>query len=75
MARVESLSVPQFNLWERLKTFVNSELVNILAALLFLLLAIFLLYPILAVLIKSIKGLDRLCPITLNFANIISISD
>jgi iron(III) transport system permease protein len=56
MAKAESYSIPQSGLWERLKTFVNAELVNILAALLFLLLAIFLLYPILAVLIKSIKG-------------------
>src|SRR4030043_1233672 len=56
MAKVESYSVPQSNLSERLKTFVNAELINILAAILFLLLAIFLLYPIIAVLIKSIKA-------------------
>ncbi|NWG01927.1 MAG: iron ABC transporter permease [Syntrophaceae bacterium] len=55
MAKAESYSVPQSNVWERLKTFINAELINILAAILFLLLAIFLLYPILAVLIKSIR--------------------
>ena len=56
MAKSEALSIPRSNPWERMKTFVNAELINILAALLFLLLAIFLLYPIVAVLIKSIKG-------------------
>jgi iron(III) transport system permease protein len=56
MAKIEALTVPQKNLWEKLKAFINAELVNIMAAILFLLLAIFLLYPILAVLIKSIKG-------------------
>lgn len=52
----EILSIPQRNLWEKIKTFINAELINILAAILFLLLAVFLLYPIFAVLIKSIKG-------------------
>ena len=56
MARAETLYGPQTSLWERTKTFVNSELVNIFAATLFLLLVIFLLYPIVAVLIKSVKG-------------------
>jgi iron(III) transport system permease protein len=56
MAKTEALYVPQKNLWEKLKAFINAELINILAGILFLLLAIFLLYPILAVLIKSIKG-------------------
>lgn len=56
MAKAESYSVPSSGLGERLKTFINAELINLLAAILFLLLAIFLLYPILAVLIKSIKG-------------------
>jgi iron(III) transport system permease protein len=56
MAKTEALYVPQKNLWEKLKAFINAELVNIMAAILFLLLAIFLLYPIFAVLIKSIKG-------------------
>ncbi len=56
MARAESSYLPQASLSERLKTFINAELVNIFAALLFLLLVIFLLYPIIAVLIKSVKG-------------------
>ncbi len=56
MAMAEILSIPQRNLWEKIKTFINAELINILAAILFLLLAVFLLYPIFAVLIKSIKG-------------------
>jgi iron(III) transport system permease protein len=56
MARAETLIVPQPNLLEKIKNFINAELINIFAALLFLLLAIFLLYPIIAVLIKSIKG-------------------
>jgi len=40
----------------RVKDFLNANMVNILAAFLFLLLAFFLLYPILAVLIKSFRG-------------------
>jgi len=60
MAMAEILSIPQRNLWEKIKTFINAELIHILAAILFLLLAIFLLYPILAVLIKSIKGPEGL---------------
>lgn len=39
-----------------LKDFVNANLVNILALLLFLLLAFFLLYPIMAVFVKSVWG-------------------
>lgn len=42
----------------KVKDFLNANLVNILAAILFLLLAFFLLYPIIAVLIKSIRGPD-----------------
>ena len=56
MARAETWEVPQASPAERLKTFVNANLIHIFAVLLFLLLALFLLYPILAVLIKSIKG-------------------
>jgi len=56
MAKAEAFALPESTLWERIKTFVNAELINILAVLLFLLLAFFLLYPILAVLIKSIRG-------------------
>jgi len=40
----------------RVKDFLNANMVNILAAFLFLLLAFFLLYPIFAVLIKSFRG-------------------
>jgi len=39
----------------RVKDFLNANLINILAAFLFLLLAFFLLYPILAVLLKSVR--------------------
>jgi iron(III) transport system permease protein len=56
MAKPESLSISRSNPGERVKVFVNAELINIVAALLFFLLALFLLYPIVAVLIKSIKG-------------------
>jgi iron(III) transport system permease protein len=56
MARAETWEVPQASPAERIKTFVNANLIHIFAVLLFLLLALFLLYPILAVLIKSIKG-------------------
>ena len=56
MANSETLSIPQSHPLGRLKTFVNAELLHILAAVLFLLLALFLLYPILAVLIKSVRG-------------------
>ena len=40
----------------RVKDFLNANLINILAAFLFLLLAFFLLYPIIAVLLKSVQG-------------------
>jgi iron(III) transport system permease protein len=40
----------------RAKDFLNANLTNILAAFLFLLLAFFLLYPIIAVLLKSLRG-------------------
>jgi len=40
----------------RVKDFLNANLVNLLAAFLFLLLAFFLLYPIIAVLLKSLQG-------------------
>jgi len=56
MAKGEVLAIPKSNHWERIKAFINAELINILAGILFLLLAYFLLYPILAVLIKSFKG-------------------
>ena len=56
MTRAETWEVPQASPAERIRTFVNANLFHIFAVLLFLLLALFLLYPILAVLIKSIKG-------------------
>ena len=56
MARAETLYGSQSSLQDRIKAFVNAELVNIFAAVLFLLLVIFLLYPIAVVLIKSVKG-------------------
>jgi len=56
MARAETWEVPQASPAERIKTFINAHLIHIFAVLLFLLLALFLLYPIFAVLIKSIKG-------------------
>jgi iron(III) transport system permease protein len=42
--------------WDWALGFVNANLINILAACLFLLLAFFLLYPILAVLLESVRG-------------------
>ena len=45
MAKAEPLYIPQQSLREKIKTFINAELINILAAILFLLLAVFLLYP------------------------------
>jgi len=56
MTRTETWAVPQPSPAERIKTFINAHLIHIFAVLLFLLLALFLLYPIFAVLIKSIKG-------------------
>lgn len=44
--------------WRGLARFLNAHLVGLLAAALFLLLAFFLLYPIAAVLIKSVRGPD-----------------
>jgi len=44
------------SLWYRVRAFINANLVNIFAGGLFALLAIFLLYPILAVLAKSLWG-------------------
>ena len=40
----------------KIKDFLNAHMIHILAAFLFLLLAFFLLYPIIAVLIKSLRG-------------------
>ncbi len=56
MARAETLALPQSGFGGRIRTFVNAQMINLFAVVLFLLLAIFLLYPIFAVLIKSFKG-------------------
>lgn len=56
MATAELSVKLQSSSGSRVKDFLNANLVNILAALLFLLLAFFLLYPILAVFIKSFRG-------------------
>ena len=56
MANAEGLFLPEATFRDRTRTFVNAQLINIFAAVLFLLLALFLLYPILAVLMKSVKG-------------------
>jgi iron(III) transport system permease protein len=56
MATAE-LSVPvQASSGRKVKDFLNANMINILAAFLFLLLAFFLLYPIIAVLLKSFRG-------------------
>jgi len=56
MATAELSVKLQSSSGSRVKDFLNANLINILAAFLFLLLAFFLLYPIIAVLIKSIRG-------------------
>lgn len=56
MASAEGVTAAHASVWERAKAFANVNLIRIFAATLFLLLAVFLLYPILAVLLKSIRG-------------------
>ncbi|MFH0798949.1 MAG: hypothetical protein V2A66_02065, partial [Pseudomonadota bacterium] len=56
MATAELSVKLQASSGSRVKDFLNANMVNILAAFLFLLLAFFLLYPIVAVLIKSVRG-------------------
>ena len=56
MATAELSVKLQSSSGSRVKDFLNANMVNILAAFLFLLLAFFLLYPIIAVLIKSVRG-------------------
>jgi iron(III) transport system permease protein len=56
MAAAELSVKLQSSSGSRVKDFLNANLIHILAAFLFLLLAFFLLYPILAVFIKSIRG-------------------
>jgi len=50
--------VPGRSLWYKVRAFLNAKLVNIFAGGLFTLLAIFLVYPITAVLVKSFWGED-----------------
>jgi iron(III) transport system permease protein len=56
MATAEGSVKLQARSCRRAKDFLNANLTNILAAFLFLLLAFFLLYPIIAVLLKSLRG-------------------
>ena len=56
MATAEGSVKLQARSGRRAKDFLNANLTNILAAFLFLLLAFFLLYPIMAVLLKSLRG-------------------
>jgi len=56
MATAELSVKLQASSGSKLKDFLNANLVNILAAILFLLLAFFLLFPIVMVLIKSFRG-------------------
>ena len=58
MATAELSVKLQSSSGSKVKDFLNANLVNILAAILFLLLAFFLLYPIIAVLIKSVWGTE-----------------
>ena len=58
MATAELSIKLQSSSGSKVKDFLNANMINILAAILFLLLAFFLLYPIIAVLIKSIRGPD-----------------
>ncbi|MBW2544134.1 MAG: iron ABC transporter permease [Deltaproteobacteria bacterium] len=56
MAATATLYHAQLTGWERIKEFFNAKFINILALSLFLLLAVFLLFPIFAVLVKSFQG-------------------
>lgn len=56
MAQAELSLKLQASSGSRIKDFLNANLINILAAFLFLLLAFFLLYPIIAVFVKSFRG-------------------
>ena len=51
-----AVSTPQLNLWYRVRAFLNAKLIHIFAGGLFTLLAIFLIYPIVFVLLKSLWG-------------------
>jgi len=53
MATTDVTNYSHLTGWERVKEFINAKFINILAGLLFVLLAIFLLWPIFVVLVKS----------------------
>jgi hypothetical protein len=54
MAEAVIVGIQSRGLWYRLRAFFSTNLINIFAGALFALLAIFLLYPIGAVLVKSL---------------------
>ncbi len=56
MAATATTYYAQLTGWERIKEFFNAKFINILALSLFLLLAVFLLFPIFAVLVKSFQS-------------------
>ena len=56
MAEAAAVGLTDRNWWYKARAFLNANLVNIFAGGLFALLAIFLLYPIITVLIKSLWG-------------------
>ena len=58
MAEAAIESLPSAGVWYKIRSFFNANLVNIFAGSLFALLAIFLLYPIISVLLKSLWGDD-----------------
>lgn len=58
MAEAVMVTVSDRNLWYRVRVFINTNLLNLFAGGLFALLAIFLIYPIIAVLVKSLWGDD-----------------
>jgi ABC-type spermidine/putrescine transport system permease subunit I len=58
MAEAVMESVTDRGIWYKVRSFFNANLVNIFAGGLFTLLAIFLLYPIISVLLKSLWGDD-----------------
>ena len=58
MAEAAIDSAPSRGIWYKVRSFLNAKLVNIFAGGLFALLAIFLLYPIISVLVKSLWGED-----------------
>ena len=58
MAETVMVAVSGRSLWYRVRAFINARLMHIFAGGLFALLAIFLLYPIISVLLKSLWGED-----------------